>query len=186
VDVWEGFDACGGGGADEMAKCTERSELLHLLHASAPPWSASLARDEPVCAFDISWEALEISYAKGGEVCCACRPAPPLCNSYLHCIWLSDTQRVLLDSTALFALYPASSVFALYPARPLLVRAHAPRLERLGPMRNHLISQLLTAQARCTQGLEADAFARFAHTSVLLETEDAHQCRLVLFGSAAL
>jgi hypothetical protein len=177
VDVWEGFDACGGGGADEMAKCTERSELLHLLHASAPPWSASLARDEPVCAFDISWEALEISYDKVGEVGCACRPAPPLCDSYSHCIWLSDIECLLLDCTALFALYPA---------RQLLVRAHAPRLERLGPMRNHLISQLLTAQARCTQGLEADAFARFAHTSVLLETEDAHQCRLVLFGCAAL
>jgi hypothetical protein len=140
--VWTcvgGVDACVGG-AEEMAKCTERSELLHLLHASAPPRSASLARDEPVCVFDISWEALEISYAKGGEVCCACRPAPPLCNSYLHCIWLSDTQRVLLDSTALFALYPASSVFALYPARPLLVRAHAPRLERPGSMGNHMLS----------------------------------------------
>lgn len=123
-----------------MAKCTERSELLHLLHASAPPRSASLPRDEPVCVFDISWEALEISYAKGGEVCCACRPAPPLCNSYLHCIWLSDTQRVLLDSTALFALYPTSSVFALYPARPLLVRAHASRLERPGSMGNHMLS----------------------------------------------
>lgn len=57
-------------GAEEMAKCTERSELLHLLHALAPPRSASLALDEPVCAFDISWEALEISYDKGGEVCC--------------------------------------------------------------------------------------------------------------------
>jgi len=54
--------------AEEIGKCTERGELLDLLRASAPAPTASGALDEPVCALDISWERLQISYDKGGEV----------------------------------------------------------------------------------------------------------------------
>lgn len=47
------------------------------------------------------------------------------------CIWLPDTERLLLDSTAFSALHQT---------RRLLARAHAPRLELPGSMRNLLIS----------------------------------------------